>query len=178
MIGQRLSSGVLNIMEVNSPPPRLENPPAFLERSVESRSASVKSEKFDSVLKSTIESASKEREVARATERLKERREALRAATADPKVAAQLTHNYVHNALGYELLDLSDRPNIRYSATGELVTPITKAYFAKISQAMQLQSVHLYQTETSKGSPDIQILEKIFDLHDQLPEKFKDMLGW
>ncbi len=102
----------------------------------------------------------------------------LDAARADPQEAAKLAYGYAHNALGFELLDLSDRPNIRYSATGELVTPKTQAYFAKISQAMQIKSSHLYSSGIAKGTSHTEILEKIFDFHDALPERFKDMLGW
>ncbi|WP_346832654.1 hypothetical protein ABDX87_09625 [Pseudomonas abietaniphila] len=98
-------------------------------------------------------------------------------ARSDPEAAKRLAHDYTYNSLGSPLLDLSDRPNIRYSLTGELVTAETAKYFQQISQAMQKQCETLYRQELSKGTPAVEILEKIFSVHDAMPTRFKEMLG-
>jgi hypothetical protein len=116
-------------------------------------------------------------EVTRAADRTRERRHMLEAARADPQEAEKLAYSYAHNSLAFALLDLTDSPNIRYSATGELVTPKTKQYFDTISQAMQRQCENLYRQEKSKGTPAEEILQKIFDFHDSMPRPFGDMLA-
>lgn len=132
---------------------------------------------FENVYKSTLEPKKNENSQLRVAERLKERDYMLKAAKSDPEEAEKLAFGYAHNSLAHALLDVSDRPNIRYSATGELVTPETEAYFAKISQAMQEQCSYLYNSEKSKGTPAEQILEKIFEFHDSMPLAFKNMLA-
>lgn len=116
-------------------------------------------------------------EVTRAADRTRERRHILEAAKAGPQEAEKLAYGYAHNSLGGALLDLSDRPNIRYSATGELVTPKTKQYFDTISQAMQRQCANLYWEEKSRDTPAAEILQKIFDFQDSMPRPFRDMLA-
>lgn len=77
----------------------------------------------------------------------------------------------------HALLDVSDRPNIRYAGTGELVTPKTEAYFAKISDQMQRQCATIYRQEVEKGTSSEQILEKLFEFQDSMPKTFQDMLA-
>jgi hypothetical protein len=101
----------------------------------------------------------------------------LEQARASPERGEEITHGYAFNYLAHALLDLSDRPNIRYSGTGELVTPKTEAYFARISRNMQDQCANIYRQEMRKSTPADQILEKIFEFHDSMPKDFRDMLG-
>jgi hypothetical protein len=116
-------------------------------------------------------------QASRIADRTRERNYMLEAAKADPREAEKLAHGYAHNSLGSALLDLSDRPNIRYSATGELVTSKTQRYFDTISEAMQRQCANLYWQEKSKDTPPAEILQKIFDFHDSMPRPFRDMLA-
>jgi len=105
------------------------------------------------------------------------RNEILSLAKDDASAASRLAYDYTYNSLGSPLLDLSDRPNIRYSLTGELVNSKTQAYFEQINQAIQRQCDTLYRQETSKGTPAVEILEKIFSIHDSMPLRFREMLG-
>jgi hypothetical protein len=132
---------------------------------------------FGNIIKSTFEQEQIEQKKLRVTERLQERDYMLKAAKSDPEEAEKLAFGYAHNSLAHALLDVSDRPNIRYSATGELVTPKTEAYFAKISQAMQERCTHLYNSEKNKGTTPVEILEKIFEFQDSMPLAFKNMLA-
>lgn len=116
-------------------------------------------------------------EKARTSERVALRTSMLEAANADPQMAENLAYGFTYNYLDSAILDLSDRPNIRYTATGELVTPQSERYFKTISEAMQRQCANLYQQEKSKGTPDSEILEKVFNFHDSMPKPFKDMLA-
>jgi hypothetical protein len=116
-------------------------------------------------------------EPARLEERAQGRKRSLEVAKANPEEGKKIAHGYAFNYLAHALLDVSDRPNIRYSGTGELVTPKTEAYFAKISQEMQRQCANLYRQEIKKDTSADQILEKIFEFHDSMPKEFQDMLG-
>ncbi len=116
-------------------------------------------------------------ETLRTAERVAMRSSMLEAANADPIMAEKLAYGFTYNYLDSAMLDLSDRPNIRYAATGELVTPTSERYFATISEAMQCQCSSLYRQEKIKGTPDSDILEKVFEFHDSMPEPFRDMLA-
>ncbi|EPJ75550.1 hypothetical protein CFII64_29304 [Pseudomonas sp. CFII64] len=102
----------------------------------------------------------------------------LEIARSNPSDASELAFGFAHNSLNMELLDVSDRPNIRYSATGELVSSETSRYFAEIRSAMQKERAGLYQSELEKGTPPSEILEKIFDFNDTMPTRFLEMAGW
>ena len=132
---------------------------------------------FQSILNESSSRKPAYDEASRTADRIRERRRTLEAAKADPQEAEKLAHRYAHNSLAFALLDLSDRPNVRYSATGELVTPQTKRYFDTISQAMQKQCASLYRMEKSKGTSATEILQKIFDFQDAMPKPFRDMLA-
>ncbi|WP_238591825.1 hypothetical protein [Pseudomonas abietaniphila] len=132
---------------------------------------------FASVLKAASAKAPALSEPARLEERADGRRRSLEMAKADPEEGKKIAHGYAHNYLAHALLDMSDRPNIRYSGTGELVTPTTEAYFAKVSAEMQRQCANIYRQEVEKGTSPDQILEKIFEFQDSMPKAFQDMLG-
>ncbi|OCR24988.1 hypothetical protein AFK24_10815 [Pseudomonas syringae] len=102
----------------------------------------------------------------------------LEIARSNPTDASELAFGFAHNSLNMELLDVSDRPNIRYSATGELVTSKTSRYFAEIRSAMQKERSALYQSELKKGTSPSEILEKMFEFNDTMPTRFLEMAGW
>jgi len=133
---------------------------------------------FDKILKEATASVQPRRSPVDAISSREARNNIMRIARSDPTEASQLACFYAYNSLGGELLDVSDRPNIRYSATGELVTSESSAYFAKTNIAIQRARTELYQTEIKKGTPPTQILEKIFDFNDALPQRFLEMAGW
>lgn len=140
-------------------------------------SASEHADAFGVVMSKTLSYKPEMSEEARAIVLSKTREQMLALANANAEDAERLAFGYAHHALGHALLDVSDRPNIRYSATGELVTPKTERYFAAISQAMQQQCSALYRQEKSKGTAHAEILDRIFKFHDAMPKAFRSMLG-
>jgi hypothetical protein len=132
---------------------------------------------FREILNSATSSKSSLDQRKNLEDKMRERNYMLEAARENSQVAEELAYGYAHNSLAFALLDLSDRPNIRYSATGELVTPKTQEYFNRISQAVQQQCANLYRQEVAKKTPPAEILEKIFSFHDSMPKDFKAMLG-
>ncbi|WP_241001131.1 hypothetical protein [Pseudomonas syringae] len=96
----------------------------------------------------------------------------------DPAEAADLARKYAFNSLNGQILDLSEYPTIRYSATGEIVNDESTAWFEKNLQLMQKQRSELYESELMKGTPAAVILEKILDFNDAQPQRFRDMAFW
>ncbi|MFJ5299521.1 hypothetical protein ACIQAL_23750 [Pseudomonas sp. NPDC088368] len=138
--------------------------------------ATTSSDLFSDTLKNTLPSRTA-RDMTHSADLIRERNYMLEKAKTSPSEAATLAFGYTHNSLSSALLDLSDRPNIRYAATGELVTPLTEQYFSHMSQTMQQHCNNLYRQEVSKGTPAEEILQKIFNFHDSMPARFKGMLG-
>ncbi|SDW14905.1 hypothetical protein SAMN05444064_101551 [Pseudomonas syringae] len=95
-----------------------------------------------------------------------------------PEEAAALAKNYAYNSLNGEGVDLSDYPIIRYCATGEIVTSESSAYFQKTWGNIKIERVRLYELEHLKGTPPAEILEKILNFNDALPERFRDIANW
>lgn len=116
-------------------------------------------------------------ESTRLEQRTRSREHWLKVARTNPEEGKTLAYGYAHNYLAHAMLDVSDRPNTRYSGTGELVTPKTEAYFAKIGQEMQRQCANMYREEVNKGTSPDRILEKIFEFHDSMPKAFRDMIA-
>lgn len=137
-----------------------------------------KSRSFEKILGDVTASQQQRRSPPGAVSYMEHKNYMMRIARSDPAEAAALAHGYAYNSLSGELLDCSDRPNIRYSATGELVTPETSAYFARTHLAMQRERTELYQAELLKGTPPAEILEKIFDFNESMPTRFLEMAGW
>ena len=133
---------------------------------------------FDKILKEATASVQPRRSPAGAVTHLEMRNRMLEIARSNPSDAWDLAFGYAHTSLNMELLDVSDRPNIRYSATGELVTSETSRYFAEIRSAMQKERSALYESEINQGTPPSKVLEKIFDFNDTMPTRFLEMAGW
>lgn len=133
---------------------------------------------FKSVLKHASESAQPRRRPEGAAPSHEVRDQIISAAKADPTKASWLVDLYAYNSLGGPLLDMSDQDRIRYSASGELVTAESTAYFTRTSLAAQRGLTELYQREAAKGLPAVDILEKIFDYIDTQPLRFQEMIAW
>ncbi|WP_241149423.1 hypothetical protein [Pseudomonas viridiflava] len=96
----------------------------------------------------------------------------------DAKELKVLVHDFMYRTMNLELLDLSDYPVIRYYATGEPVTKESKAYFADMLHSIREKRSQLYETETLKGASDLELLKKLIDFSDNLPDRFKKMTNW
>jgi hypothetical protein len=92
--------------------------------------------------------------------------------------AYRLAHSYAFNSLTMPLIDVTDWDNIRYSGNGELITEESSAYYTKTMLAMQKERADLYRSEIGKGTPPVDILEKILKFNDSLPPRFLDINGW
>ncbi|GHC42577.1 hypothetical protein GCM10010096_11760 [Alcaligenes pakistanensis] len=79
------------------------------------------------------------------------------------------------------LLDISDWINggpLRYSNTGEPVTPESKAYFNTIAERYKSQKISIFETEMNKETSLIEIYEKLADLTSQQNTRFLGMMGY
>jgi hypothetical protein len=66
---------------------------------------------------------------------------------------------------------------LRYSS-GEPVTEESKAYFNKEEARFRQERIKLYESELGKGTPPGQIVNKLYDLQAQQPERFRMMNMW
>lgn len=76
------------------------------------------------------------------------------------------------------LLYVGEWPTIRIAATGEIYTPEKQAYFKEIAELYHGGRVELYKNELAKGTPPLEIIDKIFDYNETLPDEFRKMSGW
>jgi hypothetical protein len=102
----------------------------------------------------------------------------LKTAAEDPEKAEMWAHLYAYNSLSGPLLDTTDLPILRLSATGEIYTKGMQSYYGQVWQAMQGDRSVLYESEIAKGTPAVTILEKVFAYNDALPEEFRRIADW
>lgn len=76
------------------------------------------------------------------------------------------------------LLYVGEWPTVRIAATGEIYTPEKQAYYKEISEFYREGRVKLYENELAQGTPPLEIINKIFDYNETLPEEFRKMSGW
>lgn len=104
----------------------------------------------------------------------------LRNAEADPAFAKKTAEQFAFDD-SFEkhgpLVDISHDP-IRYSATGEVVTEESLAAFKMEAAKVTAGRIALYQAEKIKGTPDAQILEKLFSFVDGQPDNYLRLLNW
>ncbi len=104
----------------------------------------------------------------------------LRNAQADPAFAKKAAHEFAHDdsyVLNGPMVDISHDP-IRYSATGEVVTEESLAAFKSQARQARDELIALYQSEKGKGTPDAEILEKLFRARDGQPNEYLQKLNW
>ena len=104
----------------------------------------------------------------------------LRDAESDPVFAKKMAEQFAYND-SYELhgplVDISHDP-IRYSGTGEVVTEENLAAFKAEAAKVTAGRIALYQAEKAKGTPDAQILEKLFAYVDGQSDNYLSKLNW
>jgi len=96
----------------------------------------------------------------------------------DPEWANESAFLYGCEYIDTPMLYVGDWPIIRIAATGEIFTPEKEAYFKKIADLYHGGRVKLYENEFAKGTPSSEILKKIFEYNDTLPDEFRRMSGW
>jgi hypothetical protein len=99
-------------------------------------------------------------------------------AAKDPEKAKMWAHLVAYDPIEGPTLKNTDSPISRVSATGEIYTPAMERYCIKVWNAMQAGRSALYQSEVAKGTPDAQILEKVFAYHDTYPVGYRRLLDW
>ena len=92
------------------------------------------------------------------------------------KMAEQLAYDDSYELHG-PLVDISHDP-IRYSATGEVVTEENLAAFKAEAAKVTAGRISLYQAEKAKGTPDAQILGKLFAFVDGQSDNYLSKLNW
>ncbi|MGV8919814.1 MAG: hypothetical protein ACOH2R_18755 [Pseudomonas sp.] len=102
----------------------------------------------------------------------------MQAANADPEKADMLAHLYAYNSLDGPLLDATDLPILRLKATGEIYTSEMRHYYSQVRNAMQVDRSALYESEMAKGTPTVQILDKVLAYNDTLPAEFRRIAEW
>jgi hypothetical protein len=100
----------------------------------------------------------------------------------DPEFAKEMAYAYSHLDDG-PLYDLSAFDNggkgpMRYSATGEVVTPESEARYKKLAATHGAASLSLYNTEMAKGTDPADIFDKLIALVDAQPEDFRSFIDW
>jgi hypothetical protein len=104
----------------------------------------------------------------------------LRDAESDPVFAKKMAEQFAYDD-SYELhgplVDISHDP-IRYSGTGEVVTEENLAAFKAEAAKVTAGRIALYQAEKAKGTPDAQILEKLFAYVDGQSDNYLSKLNW
>lgn len=98
--------------------------------------------------------------------------------TAEPEWADRWAYLYGCEDRYSPLIYVGDWPIIRIAATGEILTQEKLDYFKKVADLYHDGRVNLYETELAKGTPPLEILKKIFEYNDTLPEEYRKMEGW
>ncbi|WP_426112523.1 hypothetical protein [Pseudomonas sp. DSP3-2-2] len=96
----------------------------------------------------------------------------------DPEWANESAFLYGCEYIDTPMLYVGDWPIIRIAATGEIFTPEKQAYFKQIADLYHEGRVKLYENEFAKGTPPSEILKKIFEYNNTLPDEFRKMSGW
>jgi hypothetical protein len=95
-----------------------------------------------------------------------------------PELADTLVSDYAHESLGIVVFSVAEFPILRLVATGEIYTPEMKAEYDSIWKEWQAGRVSLHKNELAKGTPAVQILEKLWQYNDTLPVEFLRRAGW
>lgn len=112
---------------------------------------------------------------------LEYRASVMRNAENDPAFAKKMAEDFANDD-SYEkcgpLLDITAYPTLRYACTGERVTDENLAAFKAEAAKVTEGRIALYREEKAKGTPDVQILEKLFAYVDRQSDDYLSKLGW
>lgn len=106
----------------------------------------------------------------------------LRDADVSSPATAKLAHDMAYadhtdGQGGGGVVDVSDPFHTRYS-DGNPVTDESKAYFTREEGRYRQERSQLYESEVAKKTPPGEIVNKLFDLQDQQPARFRSMNVW
>jgi hypothetical protein len=99
----------------------------------------------------------------------------------DPDIADQVTYDFAHMVL-QPLVNITEMMNgtgpVRYTATGEPVTPESEARYNRMAEGLQAASLDLYNQERAKGTDSADIFDKLVALGDSQSAEFRGMAHW
>lgn len=99
----------------------------------------------------------------------------------DPSLAQQLAQGYAFTPL-HEMFSLTDKiagtGPIKYSATGEPVTPESQARFKQQAAQLLEMTSSLYEREKAKGTSDADIFEQLLRMIGSQPADYLDKINW
>jgi hypothetical protein len=79
----------------------------------------------------------------------------------------------------YDLRGVQDGSGpLRYSYTGEIVTPESEARYQQLGKDLQTASLSLYNKEKAKGTDPADIFDKLIALGDKQSEEFRNIINW
>jgi hypothetical protein len=149
--------------------------PVAVERAAAQPAAGVSSQNLEDPI--TLSSTARAREAAAMHPRFGE---FSAAAHRDADFADQMAYNYghidVHQAVDASRWD--EEGFLRYSATGEPVTPESEARFNEYAHSYKAASLALYSEERAKGTSSADIFDKLIALGDSQPAEFRAMMNW
>ena len=100
---------------------------------------------------------------------------------AEPDISDQVAYEFAHN-VHQPLVDITEMMNgtgpVRYTATGEPVTPESEARFRAMAEGLRDASVALYDAERAKGTSSADIFDKLLALGDSQSSEFRAMAHW
>jgi hypothetical protein len=101
------------------------------------------------------------------------------AAHQDPALADQLAYEYAHTEQTplYDVTDI-DKGIVRYSNTGEIVTPESEARYQQLGKSLQSASLNLYDAEKAKGTDPADIYDELIALGNGQPADFRTVVNW
>ena len=98
-----------------------------------------------------------------------------------PGWGEKFTHDFAYDD-SYQttgpLVDISNLPTLRYTYTGEVVTDKNLADFKAEAATARTGRIALYESEKAKGTPDAEILEKLFRYTDAQSDGYLNIAGW
>jgi hypothetical protein len=79
----------------------------------------------------------------------------------------------------YDLSGLEDGSGpMRYTATGEPVTPESEARYKKMADSFHSATMALYNAETAKGTDAADIFDKLVALGDSQSAEYRNVTNW
>jgi hypothetical protein len=101
-------------------------------------------------------------------------------AHADSEVADLLAYDYAHQTQTplYDLSRYNEEGFMRYSATGEPVTPESEARYKQMGENLHAATLALYNDEMANGTASADIFDKLVALTDKQPEEFRTIINW
>jgi hypothetical protein len=92
-------------------------------------------------------------------------------------MASIYAHDNSYETTG-PLVDISAYPTMKYTYTGEVVTDQNLSEFKAEAAKVTEGRMAIYQNEKARGTPDAQILKKIFSYIDSQPNDYLSKIGW